>query len=402
MPKRPAWWCWLVLAALTVSAVAWRVTEPYRESIVSSDEVGYLALAANLAAGRGFTEFRQDHQPPYESRRTAWRAPLFPALLAAAFAATENDETAKAVGRVGQAVLGGLAVFFLGLLGWRVWPGPWAGLLAAALLARDAASLDLAKLLVTEPLFVALMLAALVALAWARDGKVPVAHAVAGALVGLALLARPVWYVFAAAVVLALVSRATTRPGRRRLAAFGLALALVVAPWVVRNTLVNGALTGITSNAGFNLYLDNSGRSHLDVWTELHGATESLPSVDEAEQNAAYRSRALAQIAAYPSRFAANVARRLRKMAFEPFTLTLLAIIGLAAALWRRLGANALVALGALGLVVVYAVVLYDERMAVTLLPYRCLYAAVAIVWAAEQARRAAGWWLARRAATRA
>jgi len=400
MPQRHPWWFWLVLGALAALAVFWRITEPYAGSIVSSDEAGYVALAGNLAAGRGFTESTPDNSVPYQSPRTAWRAPLFPVWLALFYGAAPDDLTAAHWARRGQAVLGGIAVWLLGCLAWRVWPSRAAALAAAALLARDGASLDLAKLQITEPLFVALLLAALLVLERALDTRRPAVFAVGGTLVGLALLTRPVSLALAAALLAVLAARSTTPAGRRRLAAFAVALAVVVGPWVVRNTWVNGRPTGITSNAGFNLYLDNSGRPHREVWTELYAATTGT-TVHEAAQDAGYRRRAQALMAADPRGFAGHVGRRLGRMALEPFWLTILALAGLGVATWRRPRANLAPLLAVATLAATYAVVLYDERMAVTLMPFRYLYAMVAPAWGVEQAWAAAAQGRERRAAIR-
>ena len=368
------------LTAIALLAVFWRIVEPYDGRIVSQDTQSYLALADNLAAGRGFTEHETDHGPPYQSRRTAWRAPLFPALLAVVFKAVDDPARRVAATTWLQALCGGAAVLLLGIVALQVLGDRWAALLAAAVWARDPLSMDVAKLPLTEPLFLALMMASLALLVFAQRRRAWPADAAAGAVLGLATLARPVLYPFWLMALGAVAYSVRKEGGGRRLAAFVVALLVVVAPWMIRNTLVNGRLTLLTTNTGFNLTLDNSERSHLEVWTELHKRSSSH-SVNEADQNAAYLRAAAREIAARPGAFLGRVAERVWRMGTRPALWSLLAWVGLAGLLWRRRkdAFYVVAAAGSLGLV--YAIVFYDERMALTLTPFRLLFASMAIMW---------------------
>jgi 4-amino-4-deoxy-L-arabinose transferase-like glycosyltransferase len=126
------------------------------------------------------------------------------------------------VGRVVTALLGALAVGLLGLLALELFP-PVVGVIAAAL-AAVATPLAVGDLsLESEPLFIPLALAALLAAARLWRGRELRWALVAGLLAGLATLTRANGAVLLAPVALA------AWPGRRWLALAALVCAFAVA-----------------------------------------------------------------------------------------------------------------------------------------------------------------------------
>jgi hypothetical protein len=174
--------------------------------------------------------------------KTAYRPPLWPLALGGAYAlAPAHRWTA---GRLEQAAIGTVTVGLTGAIAAEVW-GAGVGLAALGLgavclpLVLDGASL------ISEPLFVALELGAVLAVA-RSGGRVKWALG-AGALVGLASLTRSDGPVLLVPLLAAL--------WRRPAAALALlaAAALVVAPWTVRNARVLHAFVPISTETGVTL-----------------------------------------------------------------------------------------------------------------------------------------------------
>jgi 4-amino-4-deoxy-L-arabinose transferase-like glycosyltransferase len=141
---------------------------------------------------------------------------------------------------VAQALLGGLSVLGIGWLTRRRF-GTTAGVAAALLLAVDVPSLFYAGLAMSETLFAALVVLALVL----HEKGTAVGT---GLSLGLAVLVRPVGLVLALPFAIALAARHRWRPLGLLLAAF----LLLPAFWCGRNLFHYGRLA-LTSNGAFNL-----------------------------------------------------------------------------------------------------------------------------------------------------
>lgn len=230
------------------------------------DSAEYVALAGNLIDGHGFT---QAAGPPYtpDLRRT----PVYPAVLAAAFAGSARSPRTAAVLNLalGLALLVPVAAMTRGY-GVRVAIG------ASLLAATDVTSLVYQSLVLTETLFGLLMMLALAVLLL-RPADLR-ASLFAGALFGIAALCRPISVLLAPALLPFMVWRDGRgwRSAARDYVAINLVSGAVVGAWVVRNVLVTGVLT-LTSVGGVNMYLHRaayveatmSGRSVDDVRAEL-------------------------------------------------------------------------------------------------------------------------------------
>lgn len=237
----------VLLAALMLVALAARIgvalyAEPYRFVL---DEREYTAMAYRLL----------DHGVySYASAQpNAMVVPGYPLLLAGIFALARvfggpgADPTMLV--HVVQALLGVASVYLAYRLARRL-AGPWAGLLAGAVMvAYPPMSLAVTRRY-TEDAYVTVLLAFLLAVSVALERKTARAHLLAGALCGLAALFKPV----AAALLVApyLVELVRTRD-RRLPAGFALALvglSVVLAPWWVRNALTFGRFIPLTTQAG--------------------------------------------------------------------------------------------------------------------------------------------------------
>jgi peptidoglycan/LPS O-acetylase OafA/YrhL len=184
---------------------------------------------------------------------TALRTPAYPYLLGGTYAVTGNSLTA---GRVVGALLGTVTVGLIALIAMRLW-GPVAGIGGGLVAALYPPLVMMSASLVSEALFVPLILA-LVLLLVARgrpDARAgPRLAAAAGLLCGLAALTRPVGLVLLVPALL--WAWRAPLPTRRRLAMGAVLLgvvALCIAPWTVRNTRAFDTLVPLSTQSGINL-----------------------------------------------------------------------------------------------------------------------------------------------------
>lgn len=282
----------IVGVAATARAVyLFGLTDPHG---VRSDAAHYHEIAANLASGRGFASTF----PQLEVHATAFRPPLYPAVLGALYRVTGPSVLA---GKLATLVIGlGVVVLAARLadrIGGRI-AGDVAGLLVATfppLIANDVN-------LLAEPLGLLLVLGVLLAIGDGRPG-------VAGVATGLAMLTRP-----SAQLLLVVVGVWLWRAKGVRIAACYAAIAVVVvAPWVVRNAVEVGTPTIVTSN-GFNLAAMYSVEAQATgafvdpVHDERFGAFR-LDQFDEAGWDARMRAHGIDGLAANPAFVVTNVAR---------------------------------------------------------------------------------------------
>lgn len=268
--RRAEWVAILAVAALArfvfAGAVVGFDTPP------KADEADYHAIAVNLLEGDGFASF--------EGTPTARRPPGYPMFLAATYAIAGESPRA---GRVVQAILGVAVVFLTGLLARRHF-GETVSLVAAALAALNPFLIFMSGYLLTENLYIVLLLAALLC---ARDPRTLAASlpraAATGVLLALATLARPTGlpmfeWVLAALLAWAGVSwRARLVRGAFATAAF----ALVVLPWYARNASVVGGWV-LTTHGGVTFLQGNNEKvSSVPQWRGGAAPLEVLPRFDE-------------------------------------------------------------------------------------------------------------------------
>jgi 4-amino-4-deoxy-L-arabinose transferase-like glycosyltransferase len=217
-------------------------------SPISGDAVYYDDVAIAVAAGHGWERF---------GHATAVHPPAWPAVLGAAYAVTGHDTHADPharwrVGRVVNAVLGTVGVALIGLIAFELF-GPVIAVVAAAIavVAPPAAVLGVA--LLSEPLFVALVLTALYAVL--RHRRSP--HrwrwlVVAGIATGAAVLTRANGAVLLLPLGLAVWTGRPRWRVRALLAPAVLVLVavLTVAPWTTRNAVAFHAFVPVSTDLG--------------------------------------------------------------------------------------------------------------------------------------------------------
>ena len=111
----------------------------------------------------------------------------------------------------------------------------------------------------------------------------------AGLVMGLAALSRSVLLAGALLLVISILleeSSATMRTRFKWAVAYGLALCLVLAPWVVRNQIVFGVPSLGSSLTGYNLFRQNYYAGSLQVPPHFVGSKEGEPVVKALVQSA--------------------------------------------------------------------------------------------------------------------
>lgn len=214
-----------------------------------SDERDYDRLAVHLVQ---YGEYSFERGIP-----TSLRPPLYPALVAGIYrvAGLQNYQAVRLV----QIVLGLATAGVVYMLGRKAY-GPRAGLIAAGICSLYPSLVGATNLVLTETLFTLLLCLFVLTiqqyLLSARRGWL----AAAGATLGLAALTRSVLWLFPplAAVYLVAFSRQRTWLGRLASAAtLVLAFGVTLAPWTIRNTLLQKTFTTVDVMGGRNVMMGN-------------------------------------------------------------------------------------------------------------------------------------------------
>jgi hypothetical protein len=263
-------------AALVALAVAARAAAvlALQSHTVPRSTYEHGEIAANLLAGRGFAIRFLGADGP-----TSQQAPLYPVLVAAAFAiGGVETPTSLLILELAQAALGGVMVLGVLALAAEAAPGRRAVAIASGLIAALHPTLVYAATHVQVAPLAATLLAWTLALALraGRTGRAVEAAGV-GLLLGLLALTDPILILAAPGAAWAMLQGrrprgvrpwARTRdPGPAeaasgprmavRLALAGLVAAAVVAPWIARNAAVHGEFVFIKSTFGYAFWQGN-------------------------------------------------------------------------------------------------------------------------------------------------
>jgi 4-amino-4-deoxy-L-arabinose transferase-like glycosyltransferase len=237
----------IVVAALALRLGYVAATPDYE---LRHDARDYDVHAVSIARGEGFSDRIAYGRP------TAFRPPGYPYFLAGVYllAGVERADVDRRerAARVAGAVVGAVAVGLLGVLAWQLL-GAGIALLSAALAAAYVPLVLVGAAVMSEALFVAFMLAALVAVMAHRRSahKLPFAVA-AGVLAGLAILTRANALVLLLPLAVAVWDGRPRRAWRSLLAPAALVVAaiLTVAPWTVRNAVELDAFVPVSTQLG--------------------------------------------------------------------------------------------------------------------------------------------------------
>jgi hypothetical protein len=272
-----------------------------------ADAADYDRVAVSLAAHGDY--------PPSEiapgGGPSALRPPTYPYLLAGAYwvTSTTHSTARYTVGRVLSALVSTLGVGLLGIVAVLVW-GPVAALASMGLAAVYPPLATIGDALLSEPLFLTLVLATTACVLLARRSARHIRWAaLAGVLLGLAVLTRTNGLL----LILALVP-ALWRSPRRSWHSLGPPATLlattvaVLVPWCVRDALVFHRLVPIATQTGLTLagtynpvsYADRRDPARWLVPTMAPYRALQRAGPSEAEIDRAFLSQVIRFVRAHP------------------------------------------------------------------------------------------------------
>jgi hypothetical protein len=252
------------LIAIFLLGLGLRVGEAWDGRAPVYDAQAYAAIAANLSEGEGFTVGPGATQP------SSNYSPGLPLLVAGIYEATGGVH--ERLARVLLAVVGSLSVLFAYAIGRRLGPDPplvsyaayrrvnspivWPALVGALVVAVYPALLEYQGMLMSEPLAATLLSGGALAALWAWDGAW-VRGLLPGGLFGALAMVRPEYLGVAVLVALVIAVRELKSDWRcslLRAAVFLGALAVLIAPWTIRNAAALDRFVPISTGGGQVLF----------------------------------------------------------------------------------------------------------------------------------------------------
>ena len=219
------------------------------------DSESYWSLGKSIAEGRPYT------YGPEEWR--IFRMPGYPLILAGYFRVFGTQASLLGARLLG-CLLGGVSVLLTAWLARRLFDEKGA-LLAALMVALYPGAIMMSVLVLSEALFVPLMLFQLILLVKLAESSIGsdcfprcqlLVSLSVGLVGGLATLVRPSWILLTPLAAVALVALSKGERRRAGIAAtlMILGMAVVMTPWWVRNWKISGQFVITTSQTGASLY----------------------------------------------------------------------------------------------------------------------------------------------------
>lgn len=204
------------------------------------DAIGYDMLARNLLAGNGFS---WEPAPPYHPN--LFRTPVYPVFLAIIYKLFGFHDT---IVYVVQALIGSATCSVVYLIARRYWDRRLA-LLASLLNATYLYAAYHVSVKLTETLFTFLMCCAIYIVVLGSQKQSWRLMAVAGAVMGVAILCRPEALLFPLLLLpLFLVLHRFRAPWLKMGMALVVSAFLIVLPWSIRNYYVSGKTVALVSH----------------------------------------------------------------------------------------------------------------------------------------------------------
>jgi hypothetical protein len=208
---------------------------------VSPDSSEYQLLARNVLRGGTFS---LSSQPPLQP--AIRRPPVYPLFLAALLPFSASTMVPAVV----QAVLDAIVCLLIFLMTSRLVRGPVA-VFVSLLYALHPGPIAAAAMLLSETVFTALLCAAVFLMMLAAGRRRPALAFAAGALLGLAALCRSIAVLYVLCVVCVLL----TRRFRRMAITLALGAVILIAPWIVRSSLLAGRFVLVQAPSFIDWYL---------------------------------------------------------------------------------------------------------------------------------------------------
>lgn len=270
---------WALLAValvLRVAVVAATVNTP-----TTLDSADFSRVGWSIAQGQGIPPSNRDPA----GGPSAFRPPAYPAFLAAVYWVAGQE--APPAARFVQAVLGTLTVALTGLIALRIW-GKRVGVIALGIAALAPPMVVMSTALISESLFVPLVLGAVASALQARRSPRPLRWALlTGLLIGVAELTRTNALVLLIPLGLALLTAGPARRGRALLrpAVVVVVALLMIVPWTIRNYTVFHAFVPVSTEIGYTVAGTYNNVARADkhwpaVWNEAeHGASPEYSTI---------------------------------------------------------------------------------------------------------------------------
>lgn len=314
-----------LIVAAAVAGLLFRLAFAFlywQDKPLTHDEREYLALAAGLASGHGFT---YTDAPAAGTAQRFGRAPGYPLFLALIGAGQSSETSTPARVKIAQAFVGAVAVWLIGMLAARA-GGRTAGAIGAAIASVYPPLVWIGAYVLSEALYSTVALTAVLLLNRAIDASDRRGHAAAGAArqhalsalagiaSGAAILIRPAMLFFVPLALIWLLSS-------RRLAiavAVAAGTILVVAPWTIRNLRVYDRFVLVASEGGVTFWTGNHplarGEGDLAANPLIKAAEIDFraahPGATAEELEPLYYRDAVRFIAAHPGRWLMLLARK--------------------------------------------------------------------------------------------
>ena len=267
------------------------------------DQVSYDALARSLLAGRGYT-FSKNWYPftPANTPTAHWSF-IYPLYLAGMYSITGYHPLAA---RIVQGVVGGALICFLVYrIGRRVVDED-TGLVGAGLAAIYGYFVYYNVALMTETFFIVFVLFSLYLSLELKERPTVTRWILLGLTLGMAALFRQTILLFVPFLLLWLLFEARKREVRWWHFTLPIVvIALLIAPWTVRNYLIYHQFLPLNSNAGYAFYASNNPNLGTDWRNELVvvPVPEELVGQNEAKLNQALTLKGFEFIIADPLRY---------------------------------------------------------------------------------------------------
>lgn len=244
---------------------------------------------------------------------TAFRPPTFPILLAGVYeiSGTGSQSARWRAGRLAEAVLGALTAALVCLIALRLF-GTASALVAGAIAAVYPPLVLIGSSLMSESLFIPLLLAAVLSALVGRESPHTYRWALlAGLLVGLAALTRSVGIAIALPVVLLLWNRRPrwSWPSAAPPLAMLATVLVTLVPWTIRNLVVMHSFVPVSTENGFALAgtynaVARARRDYPALWAppviQLAAVAKAHPRYNEAQVSSSLTSVGLHFIEAHP------------------------------------------------------------------------------------------------------
>jgi len=287
------------------------------------DMFQYDMLARSISSGNGFRWYAQEdlrqleayvnfdlstasgYDPRY-GMYTSFRAPLYPTFLASVYYLSGTGFERFFAARAAQALfLGAPLAPLTYLVARHLIPNSESQARASAWIIACYPMLLVYPLgLGTENPFFVLLLASFLFLLKALYVPSGWNMVFAGLFLGLTTLTRSVILPFAGLSILYFLFL-----HRSKATLVGLAFVLLISPWIIRNSLLHGKLTGIETSMGYNLYLGYHPQGNGSF---IFGPSLDLLTImDDSKRDQVGTERALAFIREQPERFLPLAVNRL-------------------------------------------------------------------------------------------